>query len=202
MYGVVAGALSVSSPRNVVTTRTFRSTLSSFDSTREFTHEESKQEVMASESRLFTVEAERVPYEKEEGTMMVAEAQRFTLKWYQRPVYRWISVGSILFACGLVVAVVVLVVRPPSDASSSSSLTSPTPVPTTAPTSSKPTDLMSELIACNFLTIPNVTNCRSIDVLFDFSAGDPTIGSTIPSEIGLLTQMVRLDFSEGSLTIR
>ncbi|KAI2510138.1 hypothetical protein MHU86_4305 [Fragilaria crotonensis] len=155
---------------------------------------------MASESRLFAVEAERVPYEKEEGTMMVAEAQRFTLKWYQRPVYRWISVGSILFACGLVVAVVVLVVRP-SAASSSSSLTSPTPVPTTAPTTSKPTDLMSELIACKFLSIPNVTNCRSIDV-FDFSAGDPTIASTIPSEIGLLTQMVHLDFSEGSLTIR
>jgi hypothetical protein len=63
-------------------------------------------------------------------------------KWYQRPVYRWIFLGSILFACvslGAVVVVVVLVVRQPS-AASSSSLTFPSTAPSTAaPTTTDPT---------------------------------------------------------------
>ena len=114
--------------------------------------------------------------------MMVAEAEFVRMKWYQR---RWIFLGLALFACGLVVAVVVLVVRPQS-ATDTSSLTSPT---------SAPTSLTPEQIACNFLSEPDVAECRSTVVF-----GGTTTGSTIPSEIGLLTQLQGLSFSSNQLT--
>ena len=45
-----------------------------------------------------------------------------------------------------------------------------------------------EQIACNFLSIPNVAQCRATKT-FGVSFDDHTTGSTIPSEIGLMTQM-------------
>ncbi len=282
-HDISPGAFPVRSLRNTAMSRTFGSPLISHDATRQFTNEESKQEDgvpnsaggsytgahdssrVATENVMYTVEAQRVPDGHEEGTMMVAEAEYVRTKWYQRPVYRWILLGSILFACvslGVVVVLVVLVIRPQSTASISS-LTSPTTVPTTAApntpepitatpisapisspisgappttasitkapatpdptaapktvnpiaetptrapssrrptTSSKPTSLASERIACNFLSIPNATKCRST-VKFDaFNNGDKTTGSTIPSEIGLLSQLTSLDFYDNSLT--
>jgi Leucine-rich repeat (LRR) protein len=207
---IAPGAFSVRSSPNTAMSRTFRSPNSSYDNARQFTTEESKQEDVVpnfeggyigahdssrvgAESGLYTVEAQRVPDGNEEETMMVAEAEYVRTKWYQR---RWISLGSILFACALlVVVVVVLVVRPQSTASSSS-LTSPTTAPVTAaPTTQEPTSLTPEQIACNFLSFANVTKCQSI---FEFS--DKTTGSTIPSEIGVLTQLTFLDFTSQSLT--
>jgi hypothetical protein len=280
------GAFPVREPRNTAINRTFMSPIVSHDPPRQFTNEESKEEDnvpnsvgghpgaydsshVATESGLYTVEAQRVPDGHEEATIMVAEAEYVRTKWYQRPVYRWILVGSILFACvsfGAVAVLVVLVIRPQS-AASSSSLTSPTTVPITAApntpdrttasrnpvpitgapvsapnsspiasaspitapitkapatphptaapptpkpitapptrapstrrpaTSSKPTSLTPDQIACNVLSIPNATKCRST-VKFDSTM----TGSTIPSEIGLLTQLAWLDFSSNSLT--
>ncbi len=86
--------------------------------------------------------------------------------------------GSILFACGLLGAVVVLVVGDNRPQSAASSASAPR---TTAPTSSP------ELIACNILSIPDVTKCRSMVKFEPYNAGDKTTGSTIPSEIELLT---------------
>jgi hypothetical protein len=73
----------------------------------------------------------------------------------------------------------------------------PTRAPSTRKptTSSKPTSLTPERIACNFLSIRNATTCRSN---FEFYA--TTTGSTIPSEIGLLTLLTVLSFSDNSLT--
>ncbi|KAI2505057.1 hypothetical protein MHU86_9413 [Fragilaria crotonensis] len=89
---------------------------------------------------------------------------------------------------------------------------SPTPkpistaFPTQAPTSrrptttSKPTPFLTPFgIACNFLSIRNVTKCRSTFV-FDSDNGVTTTGSTIPSEIGLLTQLTYLDVEGNSLS--
>ncbi|KAI2505040.1 hypothetical protein MHU86_9396 [Fragilaria crotonensis] len=89
---------------------------------------------------------------------------------------------------------------------------SPTPkpistaFPTQAPTSrrptttSKPTPFLTPFgIACNFLSISNVTKCRSTFV-FDSDYGVTTTGSTIPSEIGLLTQLTYLDVESNSLS--
>jgi hypothetical protein len=181
-HDVTPGAYPVPSSRNISTSRPFRSPFSSYDSTRQFTNEESKQEgnvSMAAESG-FTAEAQRVPDGNEEETMMVVEAINVRTKWYQR---RWIFLGSVVLACGLVVAVVVQY----------ATLTSPTP----APTSLTPERIA---IACNFLSIPNATTCRS-SVTFDaYNDGVRTTGSTIPSEIGILTQLQRLSFSSNSLT--
>ncbi|KAI2505047.1 hypothetical protein MHU86_9403 [Fragilaria crotonensis] len=83
--------------------------------------------------------------------------------------------------------------------------------PTQAPTmrrpttTSKPTSLTPVAIACSFLSIPNVTKCRSTLVFDSYNNGDlenrkiPT-GSTIPSEIGHLTQLTFLEFFNNSLT--
>lgn len=56
-------------------------------------------------------------------------------------------------------------------------------------------------IACNFLSLSSLSECRGT-AQFD-SDGNPddhTTGSTIPSEIGVLTQLTFLDFSNNSLT--
>ncbi|KAI2505059.1 hypothetical protein MHU86_9415 [Fragilaria crotonensis] len=89
---------------------------------------------------------------------------------------------------------------------------SPTPkpistaFPTQAPTSRRPTTTSNPIstltpfgIACNFLSIPDVTTCRSTFV-FDSDNGVTTTGSTIPSEIGLLTQLTYLDVEGNSLS--
>ncbi|KAI2512116.1 hypothetical protein MHU86_2203 [Fragilaria crotonensis] len=248
-HDVVPGAYPV---RNTATSQASRPQSNGYAFTREFPNVESMQEdgetdmvractgmhdisLVDAERGFYFVEATPVPDGNEEGTMMVAEAQYVRMKWYQRPAYRWILVGSILFACGLVGAVVVLVVRPTSVASSASSTfptlapttgstgalpTTPqptsastssassmsptTPQPTMAPTTafptSKPTSLTPRQIACNFLSIPNVTECRSTVKFDSGSSDDKTTGSTIPSEIGLLTQLTYLDFSNNALT--
>ena len=54
-------------------------------------------------------------------------------------------------------------------------------------------------MACNFLSIPNLTTCLST-LAFSYSFLNRPTGSTIPSEIGLLTQMTSLRFFDVSLT--
>ena len=173
----------------------------SYDSTRDFADEESKVEEEGvpssagadasaiAESGFHFVEAQRVPDGGETETTMIVEAQHVTMKWYQRPMYRWILAGSILFSFGLVGTVVGLVVRPPSGASNSSS--APTPAPTS---------LTPEQIACNFLFISNVTKCRSTVEFDSNKGGDKTNGFTIPSEIALLSRLTVLDFFSEELT--
>ena len=158
-HHVTPGAYRVSSSRNTATSRAFMAPMSSYDSTTELTSEESKQEEevpntagahtsghnsssMAAGSGLYTVEALLVSHgnEEEMETMMVAEAQYVRIKWYQR---RWFFAVLALFACGLVGAVVGLVVNRPPSAGSTSSLTSSSPVPTTAP----PASLTPEQVA-------------------------------------------------------
>ncbi|KAI2490855.1 hypothetical protein MHU86_23708 [Fragilaria crotonensis] len=227
-HNVPPGAFPVRSSRNTPTSRTLRSPSNLYASTREFVNEESKQEEgvanparaysgandssrMDTGSGLYAVEARRVHDGSEDGTVMVAEAQYVRMmKWYR---LRWISVGLAFFVCCLVFAVIILAmifVRSPS-AASSSSLTPPTSVPMTgapptsdpmtkAPSTLKPSTLTSEQIACNFLSISDMTECRS-KVKFDpYNTGDTTNGSTIPSEIGLLTQLRYLSFYSKSLT--
>jgi hypothetical protein len=194
-HDVTRGAFPMAPSGDTSTRWSFRSPIASYDATREFTNEESKEEEnvsnMAAESALYTVEAERVPDGNEEETIMVAKAEYVRRKWNQR---RWICLGLALFACGLIVAVVVLVVRPQS-ATSRSSLTSTNTATVKPPPSSKPTSLTPEQIACNFLSEPDVSECRSTVVF-----GGATTGSTIPSEIGLLTQLTFLSFHNNSLT--
>jgi hypothetical protein len=154
------------------------------------------------ESGSHIVEAHPVPDTNEEETMVVAEAHHLTTKWYQRRFYRWILVGSTLFTCGLIVVVIVLVTRPRA-AVSSSSLSPPTLAPRKgSPPTPVATSLTPEQIACQFLSIPNVTECR-LKVMFDSwndgNKGDKTTGSTIPSEVGLMTQLTYLDFYNNQL---
>ena len=198
---VATAAFPVQSFLNGETSRTFRSPPRSTDSTRQSTTEDSKQDDgapnptgadtgshgstrVAAESDLYIVDAQLAP---EKGTIRVANAEYVVTKWYQRPLYRRI------FACGVVGAVAVLVVglvvRPTSAASTSSTM-----LPTPAPTALTP-----EIIACNFLSLSNVTKCRSTFIFSSDSQADSTTSSTIPSEIGLLTQLTSLSFYNNSL---
>ncbi|KAI2501778.1 hypothetical protein MHU86_12698 [Fragilaria crotonensis] len=110
---------------------------------------------------------------------MVGDAQNVGTQWYQRPVYRWILVGCILFVCGLVGAVVALV---------------------TTLSRSGQTTTQEETIACQFLSIPDLTVCQSTTSFDSVNTDDRTTGSTIPSAIGLLTQLTYLDFYGNQLT--
>ena len=102
-------------------------------------------------------------------------------KWYERPMSRGCIAKSSFLVLLLVVGVVALVLY------LTKAIGSP-PAP--------PTSLSPEEIACNFLSMPNLTECRSTSLL---NFGDNVTGSTIPSEIGLLTQLARLDFNLDSL---
>ena len=67
-----------------------------------------------------------------------------------------------------------------------------TPSPTT-------TALTPEQIACNFLSLTSLAECRARE-RFDPNAGDFATGSTIPTELGLLTQLTYLDISSNQLS--
>ncbi len=262
---VSPGAFAVPS-RNTATSRTSSIPIWLYDSSRGLSNEETKQEERSSHAGvvdaiapgrdLYAVEAQLVLEEVADAQpipeeSMNAKVPSVRMKWYQRPLYRCILVGSVVFACVLLGAVIVLVVvlsRQPAAASSSSSLLPLTPAPITAPPSPAPTtqppspapssastsepavvpptpapiieppvapptpgpntttprptpkpssSLTPAQIACQFLSIPNVTECLAT---VEF-AGAPT-GSTIPSEIGLLTQLTYLDFYSERLTAR
>lgn len=151
---------------------------------------------MAAERGLYTVEAQLVPDggNEEEDMMMVAEVQGVTMKWYQRHLNRWIMAFSLVGAAVLVM--VVLVVRLPSSTTGTSSLPPPTiPTMTSLPPSTPTTISKTPVgIACKFLAMTNVTKCQA-KVTFR----DITTGSTIPSEIGALTQLMTLDLFGNSL---
>ncbi len=167
---------------------------------------------MTAESGLHTAKAQRVPERDEEEAMVIEESQSDGMKWYQRPLYRWICVGFALLVCIPLVTVIVFVVRPWGV--SSSSLPPPTPEPTTGaptgapvfsgtgapvvtePTTAPPTSLTPEWIACKFLSMPDLATCRIAVAL----AGRIATDSTIPTEIGLLTQMEFLGLEGNELT--
>ena len=61
-----------------------------------------------------------------------------------------------------------------------------TPVPTSP--------LTPEQIACNFLSVASLTECRAKLSFDPIYGGDSTNGTTIPTEIGILTQLTYLSF--------
>ena len=104
------------------------------------------------------------------GDLPSTEPCHEELKWHKRPLYRWIFVGLALFVCIIVGTVVGLVIRQSS------------------------TPKAPKQIACDFLSIPDLTTCQST---LDFSRD--RYGSTIPSEIGLLTQLTFLSIYDNEL---
>ena len=119
-------------------------------------------------------------------------------KWYTR---RSCRIGTSLLICSLVIIMVVLLVRPTASVADASSVNpSPSaappqqPILTSAP--SQGTGVTPEQIACNFIKLPSLRECLATDSI------SSTTGSTIPSEIGLLTHLVRLDMPGNELTGR
>ncbi|KAI2502061.1 hypothetical protein MHU86_12380 [Fragilaria crotonensis] len=172
------------------------------------------------ERDFYAVEARTV--QDDERVVIAADAQHVTTSWYQRPFYRWMFVGSVVLACillGTVVVLVVGVIRPGSANSPSSAPTrtapvspSPTPAPvspspTPAPVSPSPTPaptspLAPEEIACNFLSMTSLAECKAA-VTFDSyrnSSAYSTNGTQIPTEVGLLTQLMHFDLGGSGLT--
>jgi hypothetical protein len=99
-----------------------------------------------------------------------------------------------LFGC---IVVVLLVVRKGQPSSPSPTSTQSTSFHTPGPIS---LSLTPEQTACIFLSVPNLDECRS-KVKFDtvHNAGDAVIGFTIPSEIGLLTNLTYFDITSEQL---
>ena len=104
-------------------------------------------------------------------------------KWHGRRLFRVLLAVSCLLTILVVVGVVALVMY----------LTKPAEV--TAP----PTSEAALQIACNFLSIQDLTECRST-VKFATWDGNDITSSTIPSEIALLSQLTYLDVSYNQLT--
>ncbi|KAI2502056.1 hypothetical protein MHU86_12375 [Fragilaria crotonensis] len=213
---VIPGAFQVNPYGNVASTQAAAGSI--YDSSRVFAVQETNREEetrntdgpdrstnqtsRVAESDMYAVEAQRV--QDEEGEVLVAEVQYVRTSWYQRPFYRWVFVGSVVFACillGTVVVLVVGVIRPGSADSPSSAPTRTAPVspsPTPAPTS----PLAPEEIACNFLSMTSLAECQAA-VTFDSyrnSSAHSTNGTRIPTEVGLLTQLTLLDLTGNGLT--
>jgi hypothetical protein len=185
-HDVSPGAFAVLPSRNTATSRTSSVPIGVYDSSRVLANEETIQDEWLFDAAgadasvpgkdLHAVEAQLVP----EETMMIAEAQQVTRKWYQRPLYRALFAFSFLFLIVIIVIIVVLVVQVrPAPAVDSPAVDSP------------------EQIACNFLSFPDVTECRST---VSIDSGNKTTGFTIPTEIGLLTQLTYLSVEGESLS--
>ena len=92
-------------------------------------------------------------------------------------------VGSILLAPLLVTAGIVVLVLHHTNTIGGTPSSPLEPIP--------PSEVAATQIACNFLSIPDLTECRST-VFFDTLLGsrdERTSGPPIPSEIGMLTQL-------------
>ena len=135
--------------------------------------------------------------------------------WRERPVFRVLLSISCLLALIVVIGVVALVmfltktIGGTPSATLTPTMTTPTlspvtltptkadetSVPPTVPpaperTTAPTTSSAAEQIACDFL---NVTECRSKVEFGSLNSDDSTTGSTIPSEIAVLTQLTYLD---------
>jgi Leucine-rich repeat (LRR) protein len=143
------------------------------------------------------------------------------MKWYRRP---YLCVLLILFACAVVAAIaipVALSTRREAAKETSGTPTAVTPNPTVSPTwlptstNSPSVYLTPEQIACNFLQLRSLTKCRAtakipfcglenlnspnMSCSFIYYT-NPWGARTIPSEIGLLTQLTELSLSAFQLT--
>ena len=120
-------------------------------------------------------------------------------KWRQPPKSRAVLAGSCFLALLVVVATVVLVMY-----LTKASEGKATPVPTSPPVSLNPTavptlGLTPEEIACDFIGRQSLSDCRRTLRFDSLDGGDSTNGFTIPSEIGLLTQLTALKLSGNAL---
>jgi hypothetical protein len=99
-------------------------------------------------------------------TMTELHANSNQKKWYCRPFYLGLF---LLFACILIVVIVVPIIL------------------------TRPSGTSSEQIACKFINQPSLSKCRATDEYFTVYTPP---GTTIPTEIGLLTQLTSLSIYE------
>ena len=118
----------------------------------------------------------------------------------------------LIVVVGAVIGVIVALLTTNGGSAAESATPSPTGVltappkpitPTTAPDATvAPTSGISapEEIACDFIGHPSLTDCLTTLSFNSYDGGDSTNGPTIPSEIGLLTQMTALLLDGNELT--
>ncbi|KAI2493991.1 hypothetical protein MHU86_20522 [Fragilaria crotonensis] len=118
------------------------------------------------------VEAQRV------NSVVVSNETQRPLKWHQKTFYRVIVIGSI-FLVGVIIVVVVLVTNSIKQQQATSS------APTQGPTA-EPSTLEQMQVACDFLDV-SLNTCITLTTF-----GSAVVGTSIPSEIALLTQLTKL----------
>ena len=146
---------------------------------------------------------------------MTAEEPR---TWHDGPYFRAFVVVSCLLGLLIVLGFVVLVLFLTKTIGGSSPATTPvtlnptasvptpdlTPVPsplgTLEPTSVSISNVSPEQRACNFIGHSFLSDCRTTLRFDSVNGTDETIGITIPSEIGLLTQLTHLSLGGRQLT--
>ncbi|KAI2498639.1 hypothetical protein MHU86_15873 [Fragilaria crotonensis] len=93
----------------------------------------------------------------------------------------------------------------PAGGTSPATLPPSTPALPSSPATRIPTAISTSLstpeeVACEFIGHPSLTECRSILKFDSFNDGEMVTGSSIPSEIGLLTQLTALLVDGNELT--
>lgn len=156
-------------------------------------------DTIMTERDFYALEAHRVPDEEQDDIIDVVDAHPVTIKWYRRHSYQFICVILALFG-GILGGVIVLVssrsgtVDNQASSAPIASPVSPAPAPITT------ISFTPEEIACNFLSRTSLTECRATVSFDSFSnTADTATGFTIPSEIGLLTQLTRLSLWKNEL---
>ena len=152
-------------------------------------------QAVAVHSIAMTLEAE--PYHEPDRVPSLVTTQKFpNSSW--KPVKIWLVVVIVvLMGAGIVVGSYCGTGHCSSKETSSNLRSSdPTIPPTAVPDSTVMVASSTEslTVACNFLSMTDISKCQSMT-----SFSGPTVGATIPSEIGLLTQLQLIDFLEEEL---
>jgi hypothetical protein len=115
----------------------------------------------------------------------------------QRGVAFWIAIALVMVLVGVVAGISVYCVTGNcGTGSSSATTTTSNNVPPTSSSVPNPPVTNEQLAtACNFLKVTNLTDCQATT-----SFSDVTVGNTIPTEIGLLSQLTFLDLRDNQLT--
>jgi hypothetical protein len=150
-------------------------------------HEEARMEYEKEQSRLAAAHAQM---EAEQKAAVIQQQQQLAKR---KRFIQYGMIGGVLFLVVLIIIIAVTVTRSGKAMAPTMAPTTSAPklIPTSAPTLSI---TEQKQIACNFLELSSLSICQSTTYV------TTSLNGTIPTEIGLLTQLTYLDLYSKQLT--